>query len=42
MTLASHNAEDARRVVRAFRTAAERGTAFTDVEESWGYEAVEV
>ncbi|MEU9897556.1 hypothetical protein ACIBCS_24905 [Streptomyces phaeochromogenes] len=42
MTLASHNAEDARRVVQAFRTAAERCTAFTDVEESWGYEAVEV
>jgi hypothetical protein len=42
MTLAAHSAGDARRVVQAFREAAERCTAFTDVEVSFDYEAVEV
>ncbi|MFF3711507.1 hypothetical protein [Streptomyces phaeochromogenes] len=42
MTLASHSAGDARRVVQAFREAAERCTAFEDVEVSFDYEAVEV
>ncbi|MEU9055896.1 hypothetical protein AB0D37_36815 [Streptomyces sp. NPDC048384] len=42
MTLASHSMEDARAVVEAFRTAAERCTAFRDMEQSYDYEAVDV
>ncbi|WP_328881318.1 hypothetical protein [Streptomyces sp. NBC_00299] len=41
MTLASHRMADARAAVAAFRTAAEKCTAFRDVEQSYDYEAVE-
>ncbi|MBZ9644431.1 hypothetical protein [Streptomyces sp. PSKA30] len=43
MSLASHSIGDARRVVEAFRTAAERCTAFKDVEQpDFSYESVEL
>ncbi|WP_369271373.1 hypothetical protein AB5J55_16295 [Streptomyces sp. R11] len=42
MTLASHSTEDARAVVEAFRAAAEKCTAFRDVEQAYDYEAVDV
>ncbi|MER5212239.1 hypothetical protein ABT063_17065 [Streptomyces sp. NPDC002838] len=37
MTLASHRVDDAKRAVRAFRVAAEKCTAFKDVEQSFDY-----
>lgn len=42
MTLSAHSIGDARAVVEAFRRAAEKCTAFRDVDQSYDYEAVEV
>lgn len=42
MTLASHRIDDAKRAVRAFRVAAEKCTAFKDVEQYFDYDDVEV